>query len=84
MGKEGGCGRGGWLLWKVGGWVEGEWMSWRVGDCSEGWAAVVEGGQPWWRVGLRGVGVGAERVDGHSMRNRVGIADQLVCWRSEV
>ena len=57
--------------------VEGGWLRWREGDCSEGWAAVVEGG-------LRGVGVGAERVDGHSMRNRVGIADQLVCWRSEV
>ena len=43
--------------WRVDG-CHGVWLWWRVGDCR----------QSWWRVGLRGVAIGAERVDGHSMR----------------
>ena len=42
---------------------EGGWM-WTV--------AVVEGWWLWWRVGLRGVAIGAEWVDGHGREWRTG------------
>ena len=45
-----------------GGWVAAVEGRWRVGDCR--WS--------WWRVGLRGVAIGAEWMDGHSMRNSAG------------
>ena len=62
-GCSGGKVEGGWLQWREGGgWVAAVEGRWRVGDCR--WS--------WWRVGLRGVAIGAEWMDGHSMRNSAG------------
>ena len=57
------------VRWRVGGCsggkVEGGWLQWREGG---GWVTRWS----WWRVGLRGVAIGAEWMDGHSMRNSAG------------
>ena len=75
---------GGWLWWREGGCGGGRVAVVEGSGCGGGWMDVVEGGGRlwweggcggqwlWWRVGLRGVAIGAEWVDGHGREWRTG------------